>query len=333
MLVNRRDLLLGVAGSVLLRGQVQAQAPAWTPPDPQLERRVTVRGGSIYVRVNGDLKSPHTPVIFINGGPGASHEYYLPSLVLADERAVILYDQLDTGLSDHVNDPFNWTVERFVSELDAIRAALNLPHLHVVGHSWGSTVALEYAARQPAGLDSLVLGSPLISTRSWEKSTSADLARLPPDVVRTITENEAAGTTDSRAYTDAMEVFYKHYLLLKPVPDYVRAYGERHNLSMNERLYKGMWGPGEIHSFGTLKSYNGEALLSRIRVPTAFLCGEDDEMTADALKPLVAQVHGAKLSVIPGAGHLLIATHAAAYTQILREHLSKNDPGTKTRGA
>ena len=47
-----------------------------------------MRGGSIYVRANGDLKSSHTPVIFVNGGPGASHEYYLPSLVLADQRAV-----------------------------------------------------------------------------------------------------------------------------------------------------------------------------------------------------------------------------------------------------
>jgi proline iminopeptidase/L-proline amide hydrolase len=283
--------------------------------------------------VNGDLGSAHSPVIFINGGPGASHEYYLPSLVLADQRAVILYDQLDTGLSDRKNDPFNWTVERFVSEIDAIRAALDLRHFHLVGHSWGSTVALEYAARRPAGLDSLVLGSPLISTRSWERSTSADLARLPPDVVRTISDNEAAGTTEATAYAEAMEVFYSHYLLLKPVPDYVRAYSERHNLKMNEALYKGMWGPGEIHSFGTLKAYDGEPLLSRINAPTAFLCGEHDEMTADVLKPLVARVRGATLTVIPGAGHLLIATHAEAYTRILRAHLLRNDPREKHAGS
>ena len=324
MLVKRRDLLRGIAGSVLFRGRSLAQG--WMPPDPAQELRVPVRGGSIYVRVNGDLKSTHTPVIFINGGPGASHEYYLPSLILADQRAVILYDQLDTGLSDRMNDPFNWTVERFVSEVDAIRAALGLRHFHLVGHSWGSTVALEYAAREPAGLDSVVLGSPLISTRSWQKSTSADLARLPPEVVRTITDNEAAGTTDTRAYTDAMEIFYNRYLILKPVPPYVAAYGQRHHLQTNEALYKGMWGPGEIHSFGTLKTYNGETLLARINVPTLFLCGEDDEITADVLAPLVARVRGAKLAVIPGAGHLLIATHAEAYTRLLRDFLVRHDP-------
>jgi proline-specific peptidase len=324
MHLNRRDVLVGIAGSFLLRGRSLAQT--WTPPEPTLERHVPVRGGSIYVRVNGDLKSSHTPVIFINGGPGASHEYYLPSLVLADQRAVILYDQLDTGLSQRQNDPFNWTVERFVSEIDAIRAALDLHHFHLVGHSWGSTVALEYAARQPAGLDSLVLGSPLISTRSWEKSTSADLRRLPPEVVRTISDNEAAGTTDAPAYAEAMDIFYSHYLLLKPVPSYVLAYRQLHNLQVNESLYKTMWGPDEIHSFGTLKTYDGEPLLPRIHVPTTFLCGEYDEITADVLKPLVARVSGAKLTVISGAGHLLIATHAADYTKILREHLAAHDP-------
>ena len=62
-----------------------------------------------------------------HGGPGGSDSYFLPSLQMADERAVILYDQLDSGLSDHPNDPANWTVERFVSEVDAIRAALICP--------------------------------------------------------------------------------------------------------------------------------------------------------------------------------------------------------------
>src|ERR1700743_3640858 len=105
MRVNRRDLFLGVVGSVLLLRR--SRALGWAPPEPTQELHVPVRGGSIYVRVNGDLKSSHTPVIFVNGGPGASHEYYLPAVALADQRAVILYDQLDTGLSDHKNDPFN----------------------------------------------------------------------------------------------------------------------------------------------------------------------------------------------------------------------------------
>ena len=73
----------------------------------------------------------------VHGGPGSSHAGFIPALPLADDRAVILYDQLDNGRSDAPNDPFNWTVERFVSEIDAIRAALNLRQFHLLGQSWG----------------------------------------------------------------------------------------------------------------------------------------------------------------------------------------------------
>ena len=323
MYLDRRAFLAGLVAATA--APLAARAQDWTPPAPERELRVPVRGGHIYARVNGDLRGPRAPVIFAHGGPGSHHTSFLPQLALADERAVILYDQLDCGLSDHPNDPANWTVERFVSEVDALRAAFDLSRLHFVGHSWGSTIALEYAARQPAGLASVTLGSPLISTKSWQRSTSANLAKLPPDVIRTIRAGEASGATDTAAYQQAMGVFYSHYMARAPVPDYVRAYGAEHKLATNPVLYKAMWGAGEIAATGSLRTYDGEPLLPRVAAPTQFICGQFDEMTADVLKPMVARVRGARLAVIPGAGHALTATHGDAYNAILREHLRRND--------
>ena len=51
----------------------------------------------------------------------------IPLTDLHEERPVLLYDQLDSGNSDHPNDPSNWTVERFVDEIPAIRHAFELP--------------------------------------------------------------------------------------------------------------------------------------------------------------------------------------------------------------
>ena len=320
--LHRRAFLGGLAASAPF---AVARAQDWTPPPPDREVRVLVRGGRIYARANGALTGPRAPVVFVHGGPGGNHASFLPELALATERGVILYDQLDSGLSDHPNDPANWTVERFVSEVDAVRAAFDLRRFHLVGHSWGSTVALEYAARRPAGLASLTLGSPLISTKSWTRSTTADLAKLPPDVVRTINANEAAGTTDSPDYVRAMEVFYARYLGRGALPAYLRDYGAQHDLSVNPALYKGMWGSGEIRSTGSLRTYDGEPLLPRIAAPTLFLCGQNDEMTADVLKPLAARVRGARLAVIPGAGHGLTSSHPAAYMALLRPHFAAHD--------
>jgi pimeloyl-ACP methyl ester carboxylesterase len=123
-----------------------------------------------------------------------------------------------------------------------------------------------------------------------------------------------------------MGVFYSHFATVGPVPKYVVDYSVQRKLFLDSRLYRTMWGSGEITSSGTLKTYDGEPLLPRITAPTLFLCGETDEMNADVLKPLVARVRGARLAVIPGAGHMLTATHGQAYVALLRDHLGRNDP-------
>ncbi|MFW2831138.1 alpha/beta fold hydrolase [Sphingomonas sp. ID0503] len=144
MQLSRRQALAGLLTALPATSAI-ARAPDWTPPAPDQELRVPVRGGRIYVRVNGDLTAPRAPVVLIHGGPGSNHGYLTACLPLADERAVIVYDQLDCGRSDHPSDPADWTAKRFVSEVDAIRAALDLRRLHIVGNSWGGTIALEYA--------------------------------------------------------------------------------------------------------------------------------------------------------------------------------------------
>ncbi len=326
--LDRRAFLAGAAGLALAP---HAFAQGWTPPSPERELRVPVRGGRVYVRVNGGLSGARAPVVFAHGGPGGTHAGFLPQLELAAERGIVLYDQLDCGLSDRPNDPANWTVERFVSEVDAIRAALDLKRFHLVGHSWGASIALEYAARAPAGLLSVTLGSPLISTRSWERSTTSQLRKLPPATVREILADEATGQTAKPAYRQAMEQFYARYMATAPRPGYLRDYQAARGLKTNEALYGFMWGSGEIHGAGTLRTYDGEPLLGRIAAPTLVVCGENDEMIAEVLRPLVRRIPKATLSVVPGAGHALPNTHPEPYNAALRRHFAASDAGTVIR--
>lgn len=64
-------------------------------------------------------------------------------LGLAD-RPVIFYDQLGAGRSDHPTDASLWKVDRFVRELADVRQALGLDKVHILGHSWGSMLAVDY---------------------------------------------------------------------------------------------------------------------------------------------------------------------------------------------
>src|SRR5581483_1346092 len=133
-------------------------------PAPESTGYVEVEGGRIWYRSNGDRHKDKAPILCVHGGPGVPHEYLLPLTTLSFERRVILYDQLDVGRSDKPNDAKNWTVQRFVSEIDAVRNALGLDEFHLFGNSWGGTIVAEYAIGRPKGMKSLTLEGPLLST-------------------------------------------------------------------------------------------------------------------------------------------------------------------------
>jgi proline iminopeptidase/L-proline amide hydrolase len=181
---DRRTFL--AAGAAALTVPVLAEAPSarGLRLKPDREEMVPVEGGRIYVRVNGDLRGPRPPIVFAHGGPGSSHWYFLNATALADERAVIFYDQLDSGRSDHPSDPKNWTAPRFLSELPSIARALNVKRWHMLGASWGGTLALEYAARRPRELASVIIQSPLVSTAIWMRDANRLKDAMPPDVRR-----------------------------------------------------------------------------------------------------------------------------------------------------
>ncbi|HAQ08876.1 MAG TPA: proline iminopeptidase, partial [Bacillus bacterium] len=118
------------------------------------EGYVDVTGGRIWYEIyNKDASG--TPVIVLHGGPGSS-SYSLKGLKeLGAERPVILYDQLGCGKSDRPIDTSLWKIERFVEELAQIREALKLDEVHILGHSWGTTLAAAYCLTKPVGVKSV----------------------------------------------------------------------------------------------------------------------------------------------------------------------------------
>jgi proline iminopeptidase/L-proline amide hydrolase len=285
-----------------------------------------VPGGRVYVRVNGNLDGPRLPVVMIHGGPGGTHAAFLNGLALADDRAVILYDQLDSGRSNHPNDPANWTVKRFTDEVDAVRRALSVPRWHVLGHSWGGTVALEYGARRPAELAGLVLASPLVSTRSWIADADALRAQLAPDVQATLKHCDPPAPVTS-ACDKATEVFYANFNRRDPATEAMKEYGRLHcGKGANSQLYEAMWGSSEFVATGSLQNYDGEPLLAKLDGPHAlFIDGQYDEARPATVGAFAARVPGAEFAVVPGAAHGFLNDRPDEALGILRPWLRGQD--------
>ena len=234
---------------------------------------VSVEGGRVWYRSVG---SGGIPLLLLHGGPGAGHDYLEPLEALAADRQVVFYDQLGCGRSDRPDNPALWRIERFVSEVAQVRRALGLSHIHLLGHSWGGWLAIEYLLGQPAGVVSVVLASTSASMPEVVAEIQRLKAQLPHDVRDVMDRHEATGDFANPEYQAAVMEFYKRHLCrLDPWPDcLMRSVA---NLDGNQ-VYLTMNGPNEFTVVGNLKDWERRDRIHEIRVPTLVTVGAYDEV-------------------------------------------------------
>jgi proline iminopeptidase len=152
-----------------------------TEPVVEHQGFIDVPGGPVWYKAVG--AGPGIPLLVLHGGPGGTSCGYSALEPLASERPVIRYDQLGTGRSGRPDELSLWTVERFVEELHVVRGALGLEQMHLLGHSWGGSLAAAYVLEKGTdGIVSLTLSSPLLSTPQWIVDANLLRAQLPEDV-------------------------------------------------------------------------------------------------------------------------------------------------------
>ena len=283
-------------------------------PAPR-EHMVDVPGGRVWVAEHGG--GPGTPLVVLHGGPGMPSQYLAPLTALADERTVVLYDQLGCGRSERPDDRSLWTVSRAVAELEAVRRALGLDRVHLLGHSWGGFLALASAAEHPDAVGSLVLSSPLVSVPGWVEDAASLVARLPEDAREAIARHEEQQTFDAPAYVEATAEFNRRFLCtLDPWPaELLEAFEQ-----MGEAPYRTMWGPSEFTQTGNLRGQDLTPVLPALRVPSLWLAGSQDEVTPERLADFARQASG-RVEVLEGGSHCVHLEQPSHYVTLVREFL------------
>jgi len=272
------------------------------------EGTVGFRGHRTWYRITyPDGPADRTPLVVLHGGPGMAHDYCLPMTALgADGRVVVHYDQLGCGRSSHLPDaPADfWTVELYVAELRNLVAQLPVlaGGFHLLGQSWGGMLAPEYLLAHPDGVRTLVLCDSPASMPLWTAGTTELLSRMPAAVRHAVAAHEAAGTTDSAAYQDAVDAFYRRHLCrLDPYPPELAASFAQHEA--DPTVYATMIGPSEFTVTGSLADWSVVDRLGGIHLPTLVVAGEYDEATPGCWQPFVAGIPGAVAHVVAGASH------------------------------
>jgi proline-specific peptidase len=292
---------------------------------PVQEGTIPFRGYETWYRIVGAGEEPgKLPLLCLHGGPGAAHDYLESLDAMADTgRRVIYYDQLGCGHSAiPESHPELWTVDLYVDEVNAVREALGLERIHLLGQSWGGMLAMEYALTQPAGLESLTIASSPASMIQWVEEANRLREDLPPEVQQTLLRHEASGTVDSPEYAAAMMVFYgRHVCRADPAPEYVqRTFAA---LAQNPEVYHTMNGPSEFHVVGTLKEWDIIPRLGEIHVPTLVTSGSFDEAT-----PLIAEtvrngIPGSRWVLFEESSHMAHAEEPERYMPVLDAFLTE----------
>ncbi|MHB8646281.1 MAG: proline iminopeptidase-family hydrolase [Thermomicrobiales bacterium] len=299
-------------------------------PFASTEGRIPFHGYETWYRIVGEREEPgKLPLLTLHGGPGACHDY-LESMeaLAATGRRVIFYDQLGCGNSAVPSNPSLWTVGLYVDEVNAVRRALGLARVHMLGQSWGGMLGMEYALTQPTGLASLIIESSPSSIPQWVAEANTLREALPPDVQQTLLRHEADGTTDDPAYEEAMMVFYqRHVCRLPEWPEYVLRSFEK--LSENPEVYHTMNGPSEFHVTGTLKRWDITSRLGEIRVPTLVLSGRYDEATPAIHETVRRGIPGSESVYFEESAHMSHVEEPERFQQVVSDFLTRVEAGQR----
>jgi proline iminopeptidase len=290
---------------MLVRPLVAALAAAAIVPAAARESRIPVAHTSLYARDAGN----GTPIIVLHGGPDFDTSYLLPDLDrLTDRYHLIYYDQRGRGKSAAHVQPDDVTLASDLDDLDVVRQHFQLQSATLLGHSWGTVLALEYALRHPSRVSRLILMNPA-------PASAADLAffrkayaeRLGPDLER----QRALVNTPAYQAGDPDAVIARYRIHFKPAlvraADYERLMsmmktafvsqghaGILEARAVEARLYRDTW---------NVEGYDLMAKLHDLHVPTLVVTGNRDFIPVEIASHIAAAIPGAQLVTLEDCGH------------------------------
>lgn len=258
--------------------------------------KLSVNGTDVFAATGGrDFDKSLPAVVFIHGAGFDHSTWALHTRWFAHHGYAVLAPNLpghgrSSGPSlGSIAEMADWTA----ALLDAAGAA----KAHLVGHSMGSLISLETAARHPDRVSALSL----IGT--------AATMMVGPDLLKAAEANDQ----------DAL--------------DMVSIWGLGFNAELGGSLAPGLWmhggaqavlkacEPGVLfRDLSACNAYaNALAAAASVKVPTTLILGERDMMTPlKAGKALAAAIPHAKTVVVPGAGHMIMAERPDALLAALR---------------
>jgi proline iminopeptidase len=324
-----------ILGSIvlLITGCVQNSEKKGTSENSSNNLYVTEQG---FVDANGVLIyyeafGKGEPLVILHGGPGASHDYFLPYLLsLARTNRLIFIDERGSGRSQKAEKASDYTVENMVEDVEAIRKELKLGKISLLGHSCGGVLAEAYALKYQENLTHLILCSTFHSTKKMNEVLRNIKAKMAPELRIRIEKMEKEGLYghgkdyEKNRYTSEYmiaawgEGYFPYLYQNHPDPNYDPVA----NGNMSWDVYREMWGSnGEYVIDGNLTSVEYGDQLPTVKVPTLITAGDNDECDPSLSREMNEKIAGSKLVIFPKSGHMTFVDQPALFITAVDEFL------------
>ena len=274
--------------------------------------------------------NPTMRVLLLNGGPGATHEYFecMENFLPAENIEFIYYDQLGCGNSDNPKDTSLWDLPRYVEEVEQVRTALNLnrDNFYLLGHSWGGILAAEYAFKYQQNLKGLIISNMMMSAPAYGKYADEVLAKqMDPKVLDTIRMIEAKKDFQNPKYMELlMPNFYAKHICRIPLDQWPEPVN-RSLGKLNQSLYVTMQGPSEFGVSGKLEKWDRVADLPKLTIPVLSIGGTYDTMDPEHMKKVASLVKNGTFLLCPNGSHMSLYDDQQVYMKGLIKFIKDVD--------
>ena len=241
-----------------------------------------------------------SPLLFLHGAVSDSRVWRSQLESFADAFDAIAWDA--PGCGGSADAPLDFTMADYADCLAHFVDALEIERLDVVGHSWGSTLALQLCLDRPAMVRSVVLVG---GYAGWAGS-------LPPSEVE-------SRLTFALEVADRGPAAFDPHSMRGLFSDAMSAQAEAELVDVMRQIRA----DATRTMARALAACDLRAELGQIAAPTLVLAGEVDERSPlPVARELHRMIAGSTLTVLPGLGHECSLESPVAFEAAVRSFLA-----------
>lgn len=269
------------------------------------------------------------PLFLISGGPGGAHAGMHNFDALQDSCTLVYVDYFGRGKSDTAKSATEYSIERDISDLEALRIAMKYEKINILGHSYGSIVAQLYALRYPQNVKHLIIANGFFSGEMWQENddnSNHEIRENYPEVWERLIKVRSEGAHSSHPLHQQIYGEVPYGFLYAYNPEKFRtSLDPKYPNHMNTKLYYQLVGDdGDFIIGGDIAKFDVRAQLKNLKMPVLVSAGRYDRVSV----PIFAVQYKkycpqARFELFEYSGHNPQVEEPEKYFKIIREFLRK----------